>query len=127
MRLIILAVIFFSTFSFAAETYNCKMNKFIVLQDDEVFDEILSEFSFEVGKHKLIFTKGSYFIETEIPIRYNNAKGWIEASKDTTSFTIKDGRFHYTFLTFMNVYSASGECGTDGYINDTKRYGTNWC
>ena len=110
MRLIILAIIFFSTSCFAAETYNCKMNKFIVLQDDEVFEETLSEFSFEVGKHKLIFTKGSYFIGTEIPIRYNDAEGWIEASKDSISFTIKDGRFYYTFLTFMNVYSATGEC-----------------
>ena len=89
------------------------MNKFIVLQDDEVFDETLSEFSFEVGKHKLIFTKGSYFIETEIPIRYNNAEGWIEASEDTISFILKDDRFHYTFLTFMNVYSASGECDNE--------------
>ena len=110
MRSIIIAIIFFSTSSFAAETYNCKMNKFIVLQDDEVFDETLSEFSFEVRKHKLIFTKGSYFIGTEIPIRYNDSEGWIEASKDSTSFTIKDGRFYYTFLTFMNVYSATGEC-----------------
>ena len=105
-----MAIMFFSTSSFAAETYNCKMNKFIVLQGDEVFDESLSEFSFEVGKHKLIFTKGSYFIGTEIPIRYNNAGGWIEASEDTISFILNDGRFHYTFLTFMNVYSASGEC-----------------
>ena len=113
MRLIILAIIFFSASSFAAETYNCKMNKFIVLQDDEVFDESPSEFSFEVGKHKLIFTKGSYFIGTEIPIRYNDAEGWIEASEDSTSFTIKDGRFYYTFLTFMNVYSASGECDNE--------------
>ena len=104
------ALTFFSSTSTAGGVYNCSMNKFIVLQDDEVFDETLSEFSFEVGKHKLIFTKGSYFIGTEIPIRYNNAEGWIEASEFTTSFTIKDGRFHYTFLTFMNVYSASGEC-----------------
>ena len=105
------ALIFISSqSSIAREIYNCKMNKFIVLQDDEVFDETLSEFSFEVGKHKLIFTKGSYFIGSEIPIRYNNAEGWIEASKDSISFTIKDGRFYYTFLTFMNVYSATGEC-----------------
>ncbi len=110
MGSIIIAIIFFSTPSFASQTYNCKMNKFIVLQDDEVFDESPSEFSFEVGKHKLIFTKGSYFIGSEIPIRYNNAEGWIEASKDSISFTIKDGRFYYTFLTFMNVYSATGEC-----------------
>ena len=103
-------IFIFSQSSIASEIYNCRMNKFIVLQDDKVLDEPLSEFSFEVGKHKLIFTKGSYFIETEIPIRYNNAEGWIEASEDSTSFTIKDGRFHYTFLTFMNVYSASGEC-----------------
>ena len=103
----------FSQSSFASEVYNCSMNKFIVLQDDEVFDQSLSEFSFEVGKHKLILTKGSYFIGTEIPIRYNNAEGWIEASEDTISFILKDDRFHYTFLTFMNVYSASGECDNE--------------
>ena len=101
--------IFFQS-SIASEIYNCRMNKFIVLQDDKVFDEPVSEFSFEVGKHKLIFIKGSYFIGTEIPIRYNDAEGWIEASEDMTSFTIKNNRFHYTFLTFMNVYSASGSC-----------------
>ena len=106
----IFVIIFFSSTLIAGDEYNCKMNKFIVLQDDEVFEETLSEFSFEVGKHKLIFTKGSYFIGSEIPIRYNNAEGWIEASKDSISFTIKDGRFYYTFLTFMNVYSATGEC-----------------
>ena len=106
----IFVIIFFSSTLIAGDEYKCKMNKFIVLQDDEVFDETLSEFSFEIGKHKLIFTEGSYFIGTEIPIRYNDAEGWIEASKDSTSFTIKDGRFYYTFLTFMNVYSATGEC-----------------
>ena len=103
-------IFIFSQSSIASEIYNCKMNKFIVLQDDKIFEEPLSEFSFEVGKHKLIFIKGSYFIGTEIPIRYNDAEGWIEASEDTTSFTIKNNRFHYTFLTFMNVYSASGSC-----------------
>ena len=108
--LLTLVCFFGASTAMAEESYNCKMNKFIVLQDDEVFDETPSEFSFEVGKHKLIFTKGSYFIGSEIPIRYNDAEGWIEASKNSTSFTIKDGRFYYTFLTFMNVYSATGEC-----------------
>ena len=38
---------------YAGEIYNCKMNKFIFLQDDEVSEGKLSDFSFVVQRDEL--------------------------------------------------------------------------
>lgn len=93
----------------AGTMYNCQMNKFIFLQDDEVSVGDLSNFSFEVQRDELVFGQGGYFDGTRLPIRYNN-NGWIEASEETDVFVIEDGRFHYSLVTTMNVRSASGVC-----------------
>ena len=94
---------------YAGETYNCKMNKFIFLQDDEVSEGKLSDFSFEVQRDELVFSKGGFFNRTKLPIRYKN-NGWIEATDETDVFVIEDGRFYYSLVTNMNVRSASGYC-----------------
>ena len=94
---------------FSSETYNCVMTKFIFLQDDEVSEGQVSNFSFEVQRDELVFGQGGYFDNTKLPIRYKN-NGWIEASGGTDVFVIEDGRFHYSLVTNMNVRSASGAC-----------------
>ena len=94
----------------AADLYKCQMNKFIYLQDDEVSDGDLSDFSFEVRGDELVFGQGGYFNDSKLPIRYNNSNGWIEASEDTDVFVLADGRFHHTLVTPINVRSASGVC-----------------
>ena len=104
-----IAIVCLSSIVNAGEIYNCKMNKFIFLQDDEVSEGKLSDFSFEVQRDELVFGKGGYFNNTKLPIRYNN-NGWIEASEGTDVFVIEDGRFYYSLVTNMNVRSASGDC-----------------
>jgi len=93
----------------AGEIYNCKMNKFIFLQDDEVSEGELSDFSFEVQRDELVFGEGGFFDGTKLSIRFNH-KGWIQATDDTGVFVIEDGRFHYSLVTNVNVRSASGTC-----------------
>ena len=105
----LISVFYVSSSANAADLYKCQMNKFIYLQDDEVSDGELSDFSFEVQRDELVFGSGGYFNDTKLPIRYNN-NGWIEASEDTDVFVLAHGRFHHTLVTPVNVRSASGTC-----------------
>ena len=105
----LVSLLLMNSSAIAGTMYNCQMNKFIFLQDDEVSDGELSNFSFEVQRDELVFGQGGYFDGTRLPIRYNN-NGWIEASEGTDVFVIEDGRFHYSLVTTMNVRSASGVC-----------------
>ena len=105
----VMSIFCLSSTLYAGEIYNCKMNKFIFLQDDEVSESKLSDFSFEVQRDELVFSDGGFFDGANLSIRYKN-KGWIEATDETDVFVIEDGRFHYSLVTSMNVRSASGVC-----------------
>lgn len=95
--------------SVAASTYRCSMNKFIYLEDDMITDGQLHDFFFVVERDFIRFSEGGFFDGAKMPIRLQS-KDWLRASDTTDVFDMKDGRFHYSMVTFLNVRSASGIC-----------------
>jgi hypothetical protein len=93
----------------SGDVYSCQMKRFIFLENEEVSYEALDEFSFEVMQDAVQFGEGGFFDATNIPIIMNN-KGWVHASDDLSVFILKDGKFYYSMVTYLNVRAIEGNC-----------------
>lgn len=93
----------------AVEYYDCQMKRFIFLENEEVLEMALDEFSFIVTQHLVQFGEGGFFDAADIPLIMNN-KGWVHASDDLSVFILKDGLFYYSMVTHLNVRAIEGTC-----------------
>lgn len=93
----------------SGDVYSCQMKRFIFLENEEVSDEALDEFSFEVMQDAVQFGEGGFFDAASIPLKTNN-KGWVHASDDLSVFILNDGIFYYSMVTFLNVRAIEGTC-----------------
>jgi len=91
------------------DVYSCQMKRFIFLENEEVSDAAMDEFSFEVMQDAVQFGEGGFFDAASIPLKTNN-KGWVHASDDLSVFILKDGIFYYSMVTFLNVRAIEGTC-----------------
>jgi len=93
----------------SGDVYSCQMKRFIFLENEEVSDEALDKFSFQVMQDAVQFGEGGFFDAASIPLKMNN-KGWVHASDDLSVFILKDGIFYYSMVTFLNVRAIEGTC-----------------
>ena len=99
----------FANLAKAGDVYSCQMKRFIFLENEEVSDDALDEFSFEVMQDAVQFGEGGFFDAGSIPLKTNN-KGWVHASDDLSVFILKDGIFYYSMVTHLNVRAIEGTC-----------------
>ena len=99
----------FANLAKAGDVYSCQMKRFIFLEKEEVSDEALEEFSFEVMHNAVQFGEGGFFDAANIPLIMNNI-GWVHASDDLSVFILKDGIFYYSMVTHLNVRAIEGTC-----------------
>lgn len=85
------------------------MKRFIFLENEEVSNAALDEFSFVVTQDAVQFGEGGIFDAADIPLIMNN-KGWVHASDDLSVFILKDGLFYYSMVTHLNVRAIEGTC-----------------
>lgn len=93
----------------AGDVYSCQMKRFIFLENEEVSDATVDEFSFVVTQDAVQFGEGGFFDAANIPLIMNN-KGWVHASDDLSVFILKDGIFYYSMVTHLNVRAIEGTC-----------------
>ena len=93
----------------SGDVYNCQMKRFIFLENEEVSNAALDEFSFIVTQDAVQFGEGRFFDAANIPLIMNN-KGWVHASDDLSVFILKDGLFYYSMVTHLNIRAIEGTC-----------------
>ena len=99
-------------------SYRCKMNKHVILMDDETTNGKLSMFEFYADGQKLWFDSAAYFADSEFALEALS-KNLIRARDGDKIFIYQLGRFHFSFISHSHVTSMSGDCKPVASINRT--------
>ena len=99
-------------------SYRCKMNKHVILMNDETINGKLGMFEFYADGQKLWFDSPTYFADAEFALEALS-KNLIRARDEDKIFIYQLGRFHFSFISHSHVTSMSGDCKPVAQIKRT--------
>ena len=113
MRLFALAVFLISITSPSLAEYltlECEIKQHIILREHEPVDGMMGTFIMHERNKDITFSRGGYFDGGTFDIQFSTPDYLKAAGDYGQTFIYREGKFHFSFISYMHVTSMSGQC-----------------
>ena len=91
-------------------TLECEIKQHIILREHEPVDGIMGKFVMHERETEIVFSKGGYFDGGTFDIEFSTPDYLKAAGDYGQTFIYREGKFHFSFISYMHVTSMSGQC-----------------
>ena len=91
-------------------TLECEIKQHIILREHEPVDGMMGTFIMHERNKDITFSRGGYFDGGTFDIEFSTPDYLKAAGDYGQTFIYREGKFHFSFISYMHVTSMSGQC-----------------